>query len=273
VFLYPPTPLQRQSLIYEYAYLTNYREHVTMGWAWSLCVEEHFYLAVPLLMAGLWLLKSHTSRIVLLVGMWLTGLVVRLLVFYGATEPWHPRAMFYAIYITTHTRFDTLVAGILLAYLQHYFAARIRTALDHRAVRYGILAVVLGCLTLLMSRQQPSQQLVMFLFSWGTLTSVMYLPLILWAIDRDGAVQRWLGSRFFLHAATLGYGIYLWHIPICDKLLVPPGRALILEARVPWQAVWWLTLAALVVLSAIVAYLGHLLVEKPALWLRDRIAP
>jgi peptidoglycan/LPS O-acetylase OafA/YrhL len=109
-------------------------------------------------------------------------------------------------------------------------------------------------------------------FAWGTLTSTMYLPFVLLALNVDSAMARWLSKRSFLRIATLGYGIYLFHIPLCS-LFVVPFAALAFRAGVPLGLVWLSSLALLLVLSAALSYVTHVLVEKPALWLRDRFAP
>ena len=65
--------------------------------------------------------------------------------------------------------------------------------------------------------------------------------------------------------------MYLVHIPIIDHIMVPAGRAA--QAR-HWSMlfVWPATLAATFLLSLVVAYALHVLVEKPSLRLRDRLA-
>ena len=72
--------------------------------------------------------------------------------------------------------------------------------------------------------------------SRGTVTSVMYFPALLlllhgngWVIDRLSAPSR--------RVATLGYGVYLVHIPLIDHVLVPVAQHL--QARhVSMLLVW-----------------------------------
>jgi peptidoglycan/LPS O-acetylase OafA/YrhL len=84
-------------------------------------------------------------------------------------------------------------------------------------------------------------------------------------------VCRWLSAPFFRRVATLGYGVYLVHIPIIDHVMVPAARAA--QGR-HWSMlfVWPTSLAATMVLSVAVAYALHVGVEKPALRVRDRLA-
>jgi peptidoglycan/LPS O-acetylase OafA/YrhL len=277
LFLYPLTVWQKQTLIYEYLYLTNYqlvlRNTVVMMWGWSLCVEEHFYLAVPGLMAVLNRLRSHRSRLTLLVALWASALGVRLFIYASHPGQWDEQTLFQAFYIKTHTRYDTLVAGILLAYLQHNFREPIRRLLAHRGARAALWVVVLGCLFTLLTPHSFSHYFIIRLLSWGTLTSLMYVPFLLMIMNVESGMSRWLSSPFFLKVATLGYGIYLWHIPVCEKVMVPLAQVLHTGLHVSMGIVWVLTLALLLVASTGVAYLTHIFIEKPALWLRDRFAP
>jgi peptidoglycan/LPS O-acetylase OafA/YrhL len=108
-------------------------------------------------------------------------------------------------------------------------------------------------------------------FAWGTVTSFMYVPWLLLLLNADGPLQRWFGQRSFLRWATLGYGIYLVHIPICEDLLIPFDKVLIERVGLSMALVWPLSVWLLFLVSAAVAYVLHLLVEKPALALRDRL--
>jgi peptidoglycan/LPS O-acetylase OafA/YrhL len=61
------------------------------------------------------------------------------------------------------------------------------------------------------------------------------------------------------------------HIPLCDQLIVPAARAL--ERRhVPMTIVWPAALIALLVSSLALAYVMHVVIEKPSLRVRERLA-
>jgi peptidoglycan/LPS O-acetylase OafA/YrhL len=117
----------------------------------------------------------------------------------------------------------------------------------------------------------PEHAQIIRMFLWGTVTSLMYFGLVPLALYTDGWVVRALSLPFFRRLATLGYGVYLVHIPIIDHIMVPAGRAA--QARHwPMLYVWPATLASTFALSLAVAYVLHILVEKPALRIRDRLA-
>jgi peptidoglycan/LPS O-acetylase OafA/YrhL len=269
------SPEERGALVYEYLYLTNYGPFVrppVMPWAWSLCVEEHFYLVVPLLALALGRIGRPSLRIGALAALWLAGLAVRYAVFAARTTPWTANDMTFAIYIRTHTRFDVLVAGVLLAYVQRSYGPRIRAALAARwrRIALGSIAVVsAAALVGPLARRQD----VATVFAWGTVTSVMYVALVLLLINTESALTRFLSSRWFLRFATLGYGIYLVHPPIITRVVLPVALVLLEDLELPLGVAWAAGLGLLLVVATAVAYGLHLVVEKPALWLRDRVAP
>lgn len=276
VFLYPLTPVRKSHLIYELTYLTNYlpvvRDNVIMSWGWSLCVEEHFYLIVPVLMALLHALKAHWARLSFLGALWLSALVVRLTIFATSPVPWNEATFAQTLYIKTHTRYDTLVAGIVLAYLQYHFAPEIKAALARRPLRIFLWLVSGACLFVLLAPWVFPNPYVGRLVSWGTITTIMYLPFLLIMMNVESRLARWLSAGAFLRIATLGYGIYLWHVPVCEKLIIPLSRLIFGRLHWPMGAVWLATLSLLMVATTFAAYVSHILVEKPALWLRDKVA-
>jgi peptidoglycan/LPS O-acetylase OafA/YrhL len=274
---FPMTAAQKENLFYEYVYLTNYRlvlkPTVVMMWGWSLCVEEHFYLAVPLLLGALALVKTHRWRIALLVLLWGLALAIRLRIFYANEGSWNDANIFQALYIPTHVRFDILVAGVLLAYVHRTFKAGLDGLLARPLWRWLFFLEGFACFAMLCVPHSFPNFFLFRVFSWGTLTSLMYAPWILLLLHTGGAVVRFLSRPGFLFFATLGYGIYLIHIPVCERLLVPLARWLQANAGMTALTLWPLTLFLLFFVSAAGAYVLHLIVEKPALWLRDRWAP
>jgi peptidoglycan/LPS O-acetylase OafA/YrhL len=270
------TPEQRRHLPWEYVYGTNFlslkRPHVVMFWGWSLALEEQFYLTVPLLFFVLHRLRSDRARIGLLAALWSAALAVRLAIFFHH-GPWGDQALYSAIYFRTYTRFDTLVAGILLAFVHQRYREAIAAWVKHPRHRAMLALPSLACLWLLLRPGMFGAEYVQLvhMFTWGTVTSVMYFGLLLLLLHGEGWIHRGLSAPIFRRLATLGYGVYLVHIPLCDHLLVPAARAP--EARhVSMLVVWPASLAVLMVGSFAVAYAMHVLIEKPSLRLRELLA-
>jgi peptidoglycan/LPS O-acetylase OafA/YrhL len=268
----PRDPGQGENLVYEYAYLTNYRSgRFVMNWGWSLCVEEHFYLLVPFLVAGLAALRTHRSRLCALAALWLLCLCARLAVYAELPHPSYAE-LFARLYSKTHTRFDVLVAGVLVAYAHHHFGDAISAALRKRAWRLLAWGAVFVCLALLMFPAFGTESALFHIFAWGTLTSAMYVPLLLLLLHTETAFGRFLSLPVFRRAATLGYGVYLVHLPLSICALTA-ARYSVESRAIPISLAWPATYALTILLSAACAYALHLAVEKPALRLRDRLVP
>src|SRR6185312_7951846 len=103
-----------QFLTFTLNLLIDYRHNQAFSHAWSLCVEEHFYLLFPLLA---WWLARRASR-TLVIGA--VALVVLAGLGLRAYAVLHGKDWLESIYYPTWTRLDGLLAGVLLATIQAY---------------------------------------------------------------------------------------------------------------------------------------------------------
>ncbi|MFI5297159.1 MAG: acyltransferase family protein [Polyangiales bacterium] len=267
---------QTANLPFEYLYLTNFREGTpnsfVMSWGWSLALEEQFYLTVPLLFVILGRLKSDWRRVGFLVALWSVGLIVRLTI-YLRHRPWNDLLLNHAIYFKTYTRFDTLIAGILLALVHRRWKREITEWLRHPLHRAIVAIVALTGLWLLLEPWMFGGEALplVHVFAWGTITTLMYFAALILLLHSEGWIVTWLSRPYWRTLATLGYGVYLVHIPVIRNLVVPV--ALKLKERGASMGVLWTGgLMMAFVLSLAIGYLLHVFVEKPALRLRDWLA-
>ncbi|MEO9192494.1 MAG: acyltransferase [Polyangia bacterium] len=270
------TDQQRAHLPYEYTYLTNFvplgRKSVVMLWGWSLALEEQFYLVVPGFLFALTRLRSDRGRLALLLGTCSLGTIIRLAVYLHG-RPWDELKLHDELYFHTYTRFDTLIVGILLAFVHRRWGKEITLWLQaplHRAL------LALPSLTLLWVLWFPSTiygaHLQLFeCFAWGTLTSLMYFPALILLLHTDGPLGRFLGLPIFRYIATLGYGVYLVHIPLIDDLVMPLVHVAD-KRHVPHILLWLGGTTLAMCASLAVGYVMHVLIEKPSLALRDKLA-
>jgi len=270
------TTMQRANLLKEYLYATNFTslvpQAVVMIWGWSLALEEQFYLTVPLLFFVLHRLRRDAHRFALLLGIWALGPIIRLTI-YLRGAPWGYEELQRALYFRTHTRFDTLIAGILLVFVHQRYGDAIKQWFKspfHRAM-VGMLSF--ACLWPLHNPALfgPENVLFVFVFAWGTITSIMYFGPLLMLLGGEGWIVRALSAPLFRRVATLGYGVYLVHIPIIYYVLMPAVRALH-QQRVSMVILWSGSLLAVTILSLSIAYGLHVFVEKPSLRIRERLA-
>lgn len=103
------------------AFYQNYVEpRLLWPASWSIAVEEHFYLALPLLLAAGVALGRNRSRRRIGWAVAAVGLVGMLLPLVFRVCAAGPGVLFYPIYLPTHCRFDCLLVGVLLRYLHDY---------------------------------------------------------------------------------------------------------------------------------------------------------
>ncbi len=273
--VWPLTADQRAHLPYEYLYLTNAmplaRPEIVMFWGWSLSLEEQFYLTVPILFFLLQRFATDRARVIFLTVLALVPLGIRLFMLYRYA-PWSDFDLYDQLYFRTPTRYDPIVAGIILAIVEARWGERIGAWLKDPFHRALVALPSLACLWILLRPTMfgdDAEQLV-HVFAWGTLTSIMWLGALVLILHRDGFVQRTLSAPIWRKLATLGYGVYLVHIPVIDHLVVPAAHEL--EGHVSMWIVWPGALVVVTLVSFLIAYVLHVLVEKPSLRIRSRLA-
>jgi peptidoglycan/LPS O-acetylase OafA/YrhL len=103
-----------QFLTFTVNLLIDYPRNQAFSHAWSLCVEEHFYLVFPWLA---WLLTRRPSlRVTIAVGV---GIVAAGMLIRGYASL-HDMDFIKSVYFPTWSRLDGLLAGVVLATLQIY---------------------------------------------------------------------------------------------------------------------------------------------------------
>ena len=262
------TPERRSAIFRELFYLTNYpiSENYLMPWSWSLSVEEHFYLAVPFLILLIKSLKSD-KRILVLCCLWFSGGIIRLLIASTLEPPW--KEVYVAnIYAPTHCRLDIFVAGVFIAYVEKYKSKQIKQLFSLPYLRWVLFFIFWVCIYVLFKPHAREIKNIYFeALLPGTFTSIAYTCLLLWLIHNDSFFKKILSQPFFRYAATLGYGVYLIHIPVF--VLVGGVFSKYYTSCNVYNGGWLICILTGFILCFVFAYFLHIIVEKPFLWLRD----
>ncbi|MFB2555293.1 acyltransferase family protein [Herbiconiux liangxiaofengii] len=188
---------------------------------WSLAVEEHYYLVVPVVLLVLFKLRASMRSI----GWTLLGLafVVPLWrIFLGLNG-----ASFDRLYVSTDTRIDSLIFGTAMALLWNpslgdrlLGSGRLSGWIEKRIAPIASVAVVIFVLSALV----PSQ---MFRLSIAdTVQCLCLVPIFWFVITRPGGVVgRVLNSRVVVRIGVLSFSIYLFHrivLNLVENVLVNP---------------------------------------------------
>jgi peptidoglycan/LPS O-acetylase OafA/YrhL len=235
--------------------------------AWSLCIEEQFYLGLPLFILALTALGSAHRAVWILPALFLLGFGLRMFNWYHFLEPilqtpgqdgFSP-AYYKWIYYPTYTRLDGLLAGVTLAAVYHF-----QPRAWQRITQYGN-ALLLTSLGLLAAAWFVSHNEYQYSFRGAIfgypLISLAYGMLVLAALSPTCFLYRY-PSRISSLIAALSYSIYLTHKSLIHLTHEAIGR---------WFDPHGYTLYAICIAVCLLGgWVLRIAVELPFLRLRDK---
>lgn len=209
---------------------------------WSLAVEEHFYLLWPLLLVLL-VRRSPAGRV------W-RAIALLYLMAWAWRVMWVAQGQaFYEIFFRFDTRSTGLLLGALLAALLLEQPAWFQAARQRLA--HGLWLVL--AVPLLMAQDWDDMNVML----WGLTLVECATLVVLLAVQNDRSpLHEMLRAPALVWVGKLSYGIYLWHYPIVRYL------------RADWH--WSVTVLLGFALSALLAWVSLMTVERWALRWRDR---
>jgi peptidoglycan/LPS O-acetylase OafA/YrhL len=196
------------SLVSAFFYFSNYWN--ILGWGnlpaglgilWSLAVEEHYYLLFPILYA--WFVRRSLSRsrqAAVLIALCLTALAWRCYRSFVMHSSWEN------IYEGTDTRFDSILAGCVLAIVANSrLGDRVEWLTKHTAaLAWGGVMLIALCFAY---RNPHFRNTVRY-----TLLEIGLMPIFFFVtLPRRNFVLRCLEWRALRHLGQLSYTMYLIH--------------------------------------------------------------
>src|ERR1700744_4339664 len=189
----------------------NLREYGTFSHAWSLCVEEQFYLILPLIFILFGYFKGSKKAIYLIIILFISGFLIRLWSWnhfigpvldtdnYGAY--WYEY-----IYYPTYNRLDSLLVGVSIAGL-YTFYPNIKATIN----KHNNLVLLSGVVLLVASGIICKGYSTYGTAIWGfPLIAISYGLILASVVCPSNFVYRFK-SFVTSWLATLSYAIYLSH--------------------------------------------------------------
>jgi peptidoglycan/LPS O-acetylase OafA/YrhL len=257
--VWPHPALRPDALLAQALYLTNY-DVIQHGWwdgrapgtwiFWSLSVEEHFYLAFPLLyLVLLRFLPSRRRQALVLAGLCALVLVWRVVLVQVLGAPKE------RTYIATDTRIDSILFGCILAVFGNPLLDRGR--ISERAWKELLFPLaLLGLLTSFAVRDHGFQETVRY-----SLQGLCLFPLFVIAVRYPGWFAfRLLNVGWVRFLGVLSYSIYLVHPAVLWAVTSWTGPPGVVQAAIALALTLGIALAI------------YQVVEKPAARLRRRLS-
>jgi len=266
----PSLPPVWELLTFTQNLFVDYGVSQAFSHVWSLCIEEHFYLFLPLVVLLAMRKPSMRKTVAVLGGLVLFGICIRAFILFHTLRPLASAGQSFGleylerIYYPTYSRLDGLLAGIALALIKTF-----------RPIWWGVLAkrghtllcsglCVVGLAIWLFKDRWVS---VTGASAFGTVIGFPVLALGLGLLVASALSANGLLSRTKIPGAklvaTLAYSLYLTHKELIH--LVNRCFPSVAEAGL---SMW---LAVYAIFCLIVAGALYLCVERPFLILRDRV--
>lgn len=245
----------------------------TFSHAWSLCVEEHFYFFLPLILILLQSTNSFKKAYWLLPILFLLGFVIRL---YNWNVFFLPKiedenAFYYFgkyIYYPTYNRLDGLLVGVSIAGIYQFLPD-----FWNKIIKFGNHLIIISMFVLtgayFVCYNSASYPTTGFSPSYSTgifgfpLVAVGYGFMVLGAISPASFLYKW-NSKTTTLIATLSYAIYLTH-----KGIIHITQGIFTNACIDKNSNLMLLICTIFCITG--ALLLNLAIEKPFMKLRDKI--
>jgi peptidoglycan/LPS O-acetylase OafA/YrhL len=231
-------------------FLQNYYQQIPFFLvSWSLCVEEHFYLLVPLVFLLLGNFSYSRRNASLFVAVLIAGPLMRLVVY-----PYVPHDFGFAL-TATHLHMSGLVLGMFLSYFAIAAPEDFKSVV--RIAPYIVAASAIGLVVL--GTQGGGAKYVL----WETTIAIFFAGGLLLAVSKAEIGER-LAAIVFPIAVT-SYSIYLTH-PLALHATNELMRRFSLTGPLPY----FLLAAALIVISTVSFYFVF---ERASIEVRDLYWP
>lgn len=241
---------------------TNLKDFGTFSHAWSLCVEEHFYFFLPIILILLQAKNLFKKSYWLLLILFLFGFAIRI---YSWNNFYMPKIndenswlyWYKFIYYPTYNRLDGLLVGVSIAGIYQFLPN-----LWNKIARFGNLNIIMSIIFLTCAFFLCNEQQTFYASIFGfPLIAIGYGFLVIGAISPKSFLFKWK-SKTTTFIATLSFALYLTH-----KGIIHITQKLLENTKLESNTILIICIGTII----IGAYLLNLIIEKPFMKLRNRI--
>ncbi len=263
-----PVVRERESLAPLWKFLTftqniglDVQHQGTFSHAWSLCIEEQFYLLLPLILAALIYFKQIKNAFWLLIILFVFGFAAR---FYSFE---HVKSLnddsgiswYKWIYYPTWCRLDGLLVGVSIAAL-----LRFKPRFSNKILKYGnallVVSIIIFAVDYFLCAEPESFNASVFGFP---LVDLGYGCIVLAALSPRCFLYTYQ-SKITSKIAALSYGIYLIH-----KIVIHVTQSQFVKFKIDDNSNSMFLVCVAVV--SVTSLLFNEVIEKPFLYIRRRI--
>lgn len=239
----------KNEIIYYLTFTQNYSASNVLYHAWSLCVEEHFYLLLPtslFLFQLLFRKKKHSLKVSIILVI-VAAYVIRYIGF----------NFNYETYAATHNRIDALLLGVLLALLDQEGHAIINKGNSMKQTNkwillFGFIAIALGLILGGIEIIEQNNSVFYHVFYHGL------IPLGTFLILSQLLYLKFKLPKWIKLVSYFSYNWYLWHY-------------IIVFLFIEWIPDYRFAFLPYVVVSFCISFFATYYIEEPFMKLRTKI--
>lgn len=216
---------------------------------WSICIEEHFYLAWPFVIA--FVPRKHLLKV--FAGMIALSAVFRIYLTYTMAEPW------FSIYLHTISRMDVIIIGAVGGYFYSREPFHFRL---HTMYRLGLWIILIAALAIEPAVHWDSA----FLAGFKKYFYTAVIAVLLLDYNFNDRYRHVFGKNSVFHyLGKVSYGIYMYG----NILLLIVMKKIIYGKGIDNLYLYFILLIGASLLVPVVSYE---LIERPVLKLKKRFA-